>query len=110
MNGGFITLGHPQRVNIGRTYVQGDTNSSYSRKLRNIHKYGIIWKYNWKKKVCICRTGSINLLKPSGNFTYHQVQHPQILRSAHTVYLCVLYGSQNKQQLLPYTALTDWFL
>ena len=24
--------------------------------------------------------------------------------------LCVLYGSQNKQQLLPYTALTDWFL
>ena len=31
------------------------------------------------------------------------------LRSAHTVYLCVLYGSQNKHQLFPYTALTDWF-
>jgi hypothetical protein len=27
-----------------------------------------------------------------------------------TLHLCVLYGSQNKQQLLPYTALTDWFL
>jgi hypothetical protein len=26
-----------------------------------------------------------------------------------TLRLCVLYGSQNKQQLLPYTALTDWF-
>jgi hypothetical protein len=26
------------------------------------------------------------------------------------VYLCVLCGSQNKQQLFPYTALTDWFL
>jgi len=33
-----------------------------------------------------------------------------ILRSAHTVYLCVLYGSENKQQLFLYTALTDWFL
>ena len=30
-----------------------------------------------------------------------------ILRSAHTVYLCVLCGSQNKQRLSPYTALTD---
>ena len=26
------------------------------------------------------------------------------------LHLCVLYGSQNKQQLLPYTVLTDWFL
>jgi hypothetical protein len=26
-----------------------------------------------------------------------------------TLHLCVLYGSQNKQRLLPYTALTDWF-
>jgi len=33
-----------------------------------------------------------------------------ILRSAHTLYLCVLCGSQNKQRLFPYTALTDWFL
>jgi len=32
-----------------------------------------------------------------------------ILRSAHTVYLCVLCGSQNKQRLFPYTAVTDWF-
>ena len=26
-----------------------------------------------------------------------------------TLHLCVLCGSQNKHQLLPYTALTDWF-
>jgi len=32
-----------------------------------------------------------------------------ILRFAHTVYLCVLCGSENKQRLLPYTT-TDWFL
>ena len=42
---------------------------------------------------CAVRTGSLYI----------------ILRSAHTVYLCVLCGSQNKQRLFPYTALTDWF-
>jgi len=34
----------------------------------------------------------------------------QILHSAHTVYLCVLNGSQNKQPLFPHTALTEWFV
>ena len=38
------------------------------------------------------------------------VYHSPILRSAHTVYLWVLYGSENKQRLFPYTALTDWFV
>ena len=33
-----------------------------------------------------------------------------IPRSAYTVYLCVLCGSENEQRLLPYTALTDWFV
>ena len=32
-----------------------------------------------------------------------------ILRFAHTVYLCVLCGSENKQRLFPYTAVTDSF-
>jgi hypothetical protein len=27
-----------------------------------------------------------------------------------TLRLCVLYGSQNKQQILPYKTLRDWFL
>jgi len=30
-----------------------------------------------------------------------------ILRSAHTLYLCVLCGSENKQPLFPYTTLTE---
>ena len=34
----------------------------------------------------------------------------KILRSAHTVYLCSLCGSQKKQRLLLCTTLTDWFL
>jgi len=33
-----------------------------------------------------------------------------ILRSAHTVYLCVLCGSENKQRLFHSTALTDWLV
>ena len=32
------------------------------------------------------------------------------LLSARRVHLCVLCGSENKQRLFPYTALTDWFL
>ena len=51
-----------------------------------------------------------NTVKPSGHFVYNQLQHSAILRSAHTVYLCVLCGSENKQRLFPCTALTDWFL
>jgi hypothetical protein len=34
----------------------------------------------------------------------------EIVRSAHTVCLRVLCGSQNKQRLFPYTAPTDWVL
>ena len=33
-----------------------------------------------------------------------------IILSAHTVYVCVLCGSENKQRIFPCTALTDWFL
>jgi hypothetical protein len=35
---------------------------------------------------------------------------PKIPSSAHALYLCVLYGSENKQRLFHCTALTDWFL
>jgi hypothetical protein len=52
----------------------------------------------------------LNPLKAAGYFMYHQAYRQTILRSAHRVYLCVLCGSQNKQRLFPYTALTDWFL
>ena len=58
-----------------------------------ISLYSIDWLvgfYNWDG-VCLLR----------GTF--------YILRSAHTVYLCVLCGSQNKQRLFQCTALTGWF-
>ena len=60
-----------------------------------------LYSINWlvftteKERVyCAVRTGSLYI----------------ILRSAHTVYLCVLCGSENKQRLFPYTALTDGFV
>jgi hypothetical protein len=30
----------------------------------------------------------INLLKPSGNFSYHPVYHSKILRGAHIAFMC----------------------
>ena len=62
-----------------------------------ISLYSINWLVFITKTECVycaVRTGSL--------YT--------ILRSAHTVYLCVLCGSQNKQRLFPYTALTGWFV
>jgi hypothetical protein len=44
--------------------------------------------------------------KPSGYCTLLST----ILRPAHTVYLCVLCGSEKKRRLFTYTGLTDWFL
>jgi len=62
-----------------------------------IYLYSINWLVFITETACVycaVRTGSLYI----------------ILRSAHTVYFCVLCGSENKQQLFPYTALTDWFL
>ena len=62
-----------------------------------ISLYSINWMLFFvtetERVYCAVRTGSLYI----------------ILRSAHTVYLCVLCGSENKQRLFPYTALTKWF-
>ena len=55
------------------------------------------------------RAQAINLLRPSGFYTYHPVKHSKLVHGGHFV-LSVLYGSQNRQRLLLHTALTDWFL
>jgi hypothetical protein len=44
----------------------------------------------------------------SSKYRAHCITNP--VSSAHTVYLCVPYGSHNKQRLFPYTALTGWAL
>ena len=45
----------------------------------------------------------INLLKPTGHVMHHQFNIQQ-LYALSTLYLCVLYLSQNKQRLVPLTA------
>jgi len=52
--------------------------------------------------------GAITL--PTNYFVYHQVLNSKILLSSHPEQLRIACGSQNKEQLLLYTALMDWFL
>ena len=51
----------------------------------------------------------VNLLKPTGH-VMHQQFNIQQLYVLPTLYLCVLYLSENKQRILSLTAWTDWFL
>ena len=46
---------------------------------------------------------SLNLLKPTGHVIHHQFNIQQ-LYVLPTLYLCVLYLSENKQRLVPLTA------
>jgi hypothetical protein len=52
---------------------------------------------------------TFNLLKLTGHVMHHQFNIQQ-LYVLPTLYLCVLYLSENKQRLVPLTAETDWFL
>ena len=61
--------------------------------------------YGFKKN----RSYLFNLLKPTGHVT-HQQFNIQQLYVLPTLYLCVLYLSENKQRLVSLTAQTDWFL
>jgi hypothetical protein len=50
----------------------------------------------------------VNRLKPSGFFTYRQVEHSKTLHGARFAF-SVLFGSKNRQRSLPYSTLADWF-
>ena len=49
-------------------------------------------------------------VRHSSHYVYRQFDIQQFHVPPTQLYLCVLCGSQNKQRLFPYTALTDWFL
>jgi hypothetical protein len=51
----------------------------------------------------------LNLLKPTCYVTHAQFNIQQ-LYALSTMYLCVLFLSQNKQRLAPLMAYADWFL
>jgi hypothetical protein len=74
----------------------------------DIYTGEIMWRHGLKVQG-EGRGTKFSPLKPSGNYMYQQVYHYKILRSAYTVYFCVLCGSENKQRLFHCTALTEWF-
>jgi hypothetical protein len=87
-------MAHTARLMICNTHWERDSTSEPSGHLRRHYFKG----------------DTLNPLKPSGYHTYHLLQHTKTLHSAHTVYLCVPYGSHNKQRLFPQTTLTGWAL
>jgi hypothetical protein len=52
----------------------------------------------------------INLLTPTGHVMHQHFNIQQLYVLPHTLYLYVLYLSENKQRLVPLTAKTDRFL
>ena len=72
-------------------------------------KYSTVQYSTVQSMELVALTAGINLLKPSGFSPYHQVENSKILHGARFV-LSVLYLAENKQRLLLYTSLTDWFL
>ena len=66
--------------------------------------------YMYRTVVTIC-TAQWSLYVPySGHYMYHQFNIQQFHVLPTQLYLCVLFGSENKQRLFPYTTLTDWFV
>ena len=97
----------PQRVksasNVNRSTVNYLIMYTQMCFVRIWEQTAIISLYNINLLVFITETECVYCAVRTGSLYI-------ILRSAHTVYLCVLCGSENKQRLLSYTALTDWFL
>ena len=75
-----------------------------------IHTQGLAWDrtrsfavIDRTLTVCTMAQSCINLLKPTG-YVMHQQFNIQQLYALPTLYLCVLYLSENKQRLVPLTA------
>jgi hypothetical protein len=50
---------------------------------------------------------NINPSNVTGYFMNCPPWYSKVLRSAHKVYICLLYGSQNKERVFSYATLTD---
>ena len=50
------------------------------------------------------KASALTILKPTGHVMHHQQFNIQQLYGLPTLYLCVLYLSENKQRLVPLTA------
>ena len=63
----------------------------------------VVWMSLTTTNVSITLYYSINILKPTGH-VMHQQFNIQPLYALPTLYLCVLYLSENKQRFVPLTA------
>ena len=63
----------------------------------------LIWNITAAKSLNSCIINAINLSKPTGHVMRQQFNIQQ-LYALPTLYLCVLYLSENKQRLVPLTA------
>jgi hypothetical protein len=63
-------------------------------------------EYSTKDTSCINKASEshFNLLKPTGHVMHNHQFNIQQLYALPTLYLCVLYLSENKQRLVPLTA------
>ena len=77
--------------------LQPDFNPLY-RRLRTSCSNINLFKVQWSLYV-----------PHSGHYMYHQFNIHKLYVLPTQLYLCVLCGSQNKQRLLPYTTMNDWF-
>ena len=71
--------------------------------IRSADRKYYFWLFITRKRAKILYYIHINLLKPTGHYMYHQFNIQQ-LYALPTLYLCVLYLSENKQRLVPLTA------
>jgi hypothetical protein len=89
-------------------------NSGLNENLRSAHTVFMCFVWIWEQ-TAIISLYNINWLvfitEMKSVYSAVRTGYLYIIpRSTHTVYLCVLCGSQNKQRLFPYTTWTDWFL
>jgi hypothetical protein len=56
-----------------------------------------------RNHILMLQVSAVNLLKPTG-YVMHQLFNIQQLYALPTLYLCVLYLSENKQRLVPLTS------
>ena len=81
-------------IYLEREYKSQKKNCKF-KKDDKYHKHHEMQKYN---------NNCINLLKPTGHVMHHHQFNIQQLYALPTLYLCVLYLSENKQRLVPLTA------
>ena len=98
-----------ERGNKRTTYFPGDATSTslyistlkLTQFLNEKKSWQLVRNYSIEM-ICLSAKRHINLLKPTGH-VMHQQFNIQQLYALPTLYLCVLYLSENKQRLVPLT-------